>query len=97
MKLFVVAIFVACLAVTFGEKIRFDNYRVYSLNVTNENQLKELHELENSSDGTTFLVSPSSVGQNAELLVPPHKFADIAELFKAHDIENHLKIRNLQE
>lgn len=97
MKSFVVAIFIACFVVAFGEKVRFDNYRVYSVNVTNEKQLKALHELEESSDGTTFLESPTSVGQAAELLVPPHKFADIAELFDAYDIKNHIKTRNLQE
>lgn len=96
MKSFAVAIFIACFAVAFGEKVRFDNYRVYSLNVTNEKQLKALHELEDSTDGTTFLESPTGVGQVAELLVPPHKFADVAELFEANDIKNHIKTRNLQ-
>lgn len=97
MKSFVLAIFIGCFAVhTFGEKVRFDNYRVYSVNVDNEKQLKVLNELEAYPDGISFLESPTGVGRIAELLVPPHKFAEIAELFKTYAIKNHIKTSNLQ-
>lgn len=97
MKLFVVAIVVACFVGAFGEKARFDNYRVYSVNVENEEQLKILNDLEAYPDGTMFLESPTGVGQIADLMVPPHKFADIAELFEAYEIKNRIKTANLQE
>lgn len=98
MKSFVVAIVIACFAVTFGEeRVRYDNFRIYSLNVTNEMQLKALQELEDPFERTKFLEPPTSVGQVADLLVPPHKIADVAEFFAAHNIENHIKTENLQE
>lgn len=97
MKLFVVAVFIACFTAALGEKARYDNYRVYSVNVENEEQLKVLNELEAYPDGTRFLESPTGVSQIAELVVPPHKFADIAELFEAYEIKNRIKTENLQE
>lgn len=98
MKSFVVAISIACfVVVAFSEKLRYDNYRIYSLNVANEEQLKVLNELEAYPDGIVFLESPTGVGQIAELLVSPHKFADIAELFETYEIENRIKTSNFQK
>lgn len=97
MKSFVVAIFVACFVVALGEKARFDNYRVYSVNIENEEQLKIFQELEAHPDGILFLESPTSVGQIVDLVVAPHKFADIDELFKEYEIKNRIKTSNLQE
>lgn len=96
MKSFVVAILFACFVGAFGEKVRFDNYRVYSLNVTNDEQLKVLRDFEGNTDGTTFLESPTAVGHTAELLVPPQKFDDITKLFESNGIKNEIKTRNLQ-
>lgn len=97
MKAFVVLIFVACFVLAFGEKARFDNYRVYSVNVENEAQLKVLNDLEAYPDGTLFLESPTGVKQIADILVPPHKYADISELFETHEIKNRIKTPNLQK
>lgn len=80
-----------------ADKARYDNYRVYSVSVENEEQLQVLGELEMRPDGTSFLESPIGLNQIADLIVPPHKFADITELFKTYDIKNWLKTKNLQE
>lgn len=97
MRSFALGIFVACFVVAFGEKARFDNYRVYSINVENDEQLTVLRELEAYPDGTLFLESPTNVNQIADLVVPPHKYADIAELFETHEIKNRIKTPNLQK
>lgn len=97
MKSFVVAIFVTCFVVASGEKARYDNYRVYSLEVVNEEQLRVLRELEMYPDGTSFLESPTGLDQIVDLTVPPHKFADITELLETYDIMNWIKTKNLQE
>lgn len=97
MKIFVLAIFVACFMVASAEKARYDNYRVYSIHIENEDQLKELQELEIHPDGISFLESPVGVDQSIDLTVPPHKFAEIAELFEANKIKNWIKTKNLQE
>lgn len=97
MKTFVLAIFVACFMVACAEKARYDNYRVYSVYIENDEQLKVLRELEIHPDGILFLQSPSGVDQIIDLTVPPHKFAEIAELFEAYKIKNWIKTKNLQE
>lgn len=97
MKLFTLAIVVACFVASFGEKARFDNYRVYSVEVENVQQLKVLREFDSGLDGITFLIAPTGIHQTAEMVVPPHKFADMSELFEAYEMKNQIKIDNLQK
>jgi len=47
---------IAFVALVAAEKTRFDNYRVYSINIENEVQLKALQELENSDDSVKDLL-----------------------------------------
>lgn len=80
----------------FGEKARFDNYRVYSIKIQNENQLEVLQALENSQDGISYIEAPITVKRKAEMIVPPHKFADISDFFGKFEIEHEIKIDDLQ-
>lgn len=80
-----------------ADKARFDNYRVYSIEIKNEQQLKVLQQLENHQDGLLFLIPPMTVPMRVEILVPPHKFADISELCENHGIKNEIPIDNLQK
>lgn len=96
MALFELAIFFACFSLSFGEKARFDNYRVYSIKIKDERQLEMLQALENSQDGIVYIEPPISILRPAEIMVPPHKFADISEFFSKFTIENDIKIDNLQ-
>lgn len=97
MKLIVSVIFIASFVVALGERARFDNYRVYSIYIENEGQLQALHDLEMFPDGTSFIESPNAIHQTAELVVPPHKFADISEFLNDYEFKNHIKTKNLQE
>lgn len=83
-------------ALTLGEKARFDNYRVYSIEVENDEQLQVLNELENQQDGLLFLAPPTAKQTFVELIVPPHKFADISELCEKYHMKSDKKIDNLQ-
>jgi len=78
------------------EKARFDNYRVYTFNVVTVEQLKELKKLDGNSDGFEFW-KLADVGKEADLMVPPHKFADFEELAQSLKLSYYLKIRNVQE
>lgn len=80
-----------------AEKARFDNYRVYSIEITTAEQLKVLQQLENHQDGLLFLIPPMAVPMRVEVLVPPHKFADISESCEEHGLKNEIKIENLQK
>lgn len=80
-----------------AEKARFDNYRIYSIEIANEDQLKVLQQLENHQDGLLFLIPPLAVPMRVEILVPPHKFADISSLCEEHGITNEIQIEDLQK
>lgn len=97
MKLFTLAIVFACFVAIYGEKARFDNYRVYSVEVENIQQLNVLREFDTGRDGITFLIAPTGIQQTAEIVVPPHKFADMSELFETYEMKNQIKIDNLQK
>lgn len=97
MKSFVFAILLACVAVAVAEKARFDNYRVYSIVIENEDQLNVLQELERHQDGLQFLEAPISTKRNAEIIVPPHKLADIVDYFERNDLKHSIKYENLQK
>lgn len=97
MKLLILALFFACLTAISGERARYDNYRVYSVRIENEQQLKVLKDLDNNRDGWSFMTSPMSISQSVDILIPPHKFASISDLFETHNLENAIKINNLQE
>lgn len=86
---------VAVLSVS-AEKVRFDNYRVISVNVGDERQLQFLEKLEASSDSVQF-IKPAILQRNAEIVVAPHKMADIDELFEMNGIKSEVKTRNLQQ
>lgn len=93
---FKIIVFVASFVLISGEKARFDNYRVYSVHIQNEKQLEELQMLENSQDGVSYIEAPISIKNPAEILVPPHKIADISGFFEKFCIEHEIKIQNLQ-
>lgn len=96
MKLVVFAAMLVCAAATQSEKARFDNYRVYSVNIENDEQLEILQELENHQDSLSFLKAPISTQRNAEIIVPPQKLADVMKFFEANQLNSSIKYENLQ-
>lgn len=96
MKSIILGLALLCSFAAAIERARFDNYRVYSFNVETVEQLKELKKLDGNSDGFDFW-KLADVGKEADLMVPPHKYADFEELMAALKISYHLKIRNVQE
>ncbi|XP_065072617.1 zinc carboxypeptidase-like [Ochlerotatus camptorhynchus] len=82
---------------TFGDKVRFDNYRLYEVSVKNEEQLKVLQYLEQFPDGYSFWESPVQTNMNLRMVVPPHKFGDFEEMMERFDMESSLKVNNVQE
>lgn len=79
------------------DKARFDNYRVYSIAIETDKQLKLLQDFEsNNNNELIFIEVPTTVGINAEILVPPHKFADISDLFEIYGLKAAVKVNNLQ-
>lgn len=96
MKSIVFVILLVSVVLAVGEKARFDNYRVYSIEVENDEQLQVLKELENQQHGLLFFTPPTITNTSVELVVPPHKFADLSELCENFQMKSEKKIDNLQ-
>lgn len=96
MKFIAYIIVLVSFKVIIADKARFDNYRVYSIEVENDEQLEVLQELENYQDGIIFLTPPTVIQTRIEIVVPPHKFADISELCEKHQMKFEIKVENLQ-
>lgn len=92
--LLAIAVLVLCSSVSLGEKSRFDNYRVYTLKVTTEEQLTALQDIEESGK-YEFWTSPTAK-KDVDIMVPPHKFSEFSDLVDYLDIEFALKIENVQ-
>lgn len=96
MRWFILVVICVKISVIFCEKARFDNYRVYSIKIENEKQLKVLQELESNPDGFIFTEAPIAVKYSAEIVVPPHKIADINEFLEEFEFESDIKNHDLQ-
>lgn len=79
-----------------AQRIRFDNYRVISAKVETEQQREFLEQLEATSDSLQF-IHPAIKNQYAEIVVAPHKIADLDELFELNGIKSEVKTTNLQK
>lgn len=76
--------------------ITFDNYRVFSVNVSNEDQLKVLRNLEESLD-YDFWKSPSKIGNPATVMVPPRKANAFAKTLELFQLDATIMIDNVQK
>lgn len=94
LKIIFAVVFSASLATC--SKIRYDNYRLYSLRVETMEQLNALRELESFPDGIAFL-NGLFQWKCAEVVVPPHKFTDMNELLDEYHIDYIIRTKNLQK
>jgi murein tripeptide amidase MpaA len=94
-------IFVLCFALTVltvsAEKVKYDNYRVYSLAVENEQQLAIMKEIENNPDGYRFWEFPTAVGHNVDIVVPPHKIVEFQDMVLDNQMKSKLMVPDLQK
>ncbi|XP_049537316.1 zinc carboxypeptidase-like isoform X2 [Anopheles darlingi] len=80
-----------------AEPVRFDNYRLYEVSITNQRQLDALQMLEQYPDGYIFWESPVQTNMKINLVVPPHKIAQFDELQTLLGIESRMKTANVQQ
>jgi carboxypeptidase A len=88
-----------CLAFLFlsagAEKARFDNYRLYSVQIENQDQYEAMKYLEEHSDSYDFF-EPAILNGEAEILVPPHMYAHFDEISQNLNMKTKLTINNYQ-
>lgn len=89
---FLACFFLAC----YGERARYDNYRVYKVKVNDAAALEAFQQLEEFSDGITFLDEPT-LHQPFHILCSPHKVAHITDLFEKLLVENEQQHANFQQ
>ncbi|XP_053692246.1 zinc carboxypeptidase A 1-like [Sabethes cyaneus] len=82
----------SCLA----EQLRFDNHKVYSIKVRNEEQLFTLKELEAVPQMYTFLDVPVAVNSTIQLVVPPVLQQQFNQLTARLKLDHNLDCSNLQ-
>lgn len=88
---------VTLFTVVLTEPRRFDNYKVYEVNVLNKDHVNILRTLErNTTDDYDFWNSPI-VGRNTDIMVPAEKAADFERMIKNFNMEIGVKVSNLQE
>jgi len=89
--------FVLLLAAScFAAKARYDNYKLYSMQLQNEEQAKAVAELEQNTDSYDFWSGPSMV-RDVDVMVPPHKFAEFEDFLTRFKIDFHIKVENIQK
>lgn len=80
----------------FAAKARYDNYKLYSMQLQNEGQAKAVVELEQNTDAYDFW-SGASLVRDVDVMVPPHKLAEFEDFLTRFDIQFHIKVENIQK
>lgn len=76
---------------------RFDNYKVYEINVQNEDHVNVLRSLEEDAwDRYDFWNSPI-IGRTTDIMVSPEKAKVFESMIKSLNMDLTVKISNLQE
>lgn len=97
MKLLQLILSVVLFTAILAEPKRFDNYKVYEVEVLNKEQVNILRSLErNTTDGYEFWNSPI-IGRRTDIMVPPEKIDDFEQMIKHFNMDLAVKVFNLQE
>lgn len=99
--LFALVAFCSSVAVTATleeQPSRFDNYKVYRLNVETEQQLNLLREIDNSETATgyEFWQRPNYLGRTADIMVAPHQMGEFVKIMNDAGIEATELVSNVQ-
>lgn len=78
-----------------AEKDRFDNYRLYTVQIDTLEQLHVIHNLEANSDGYLLWNHPV-LGDSVDIMLAPHKLTEFSELTRFHEFQARLKMKNVQ-
>lgn len=91
----IVVIFSICIGI-YSEKVNYENYRIYSVHLKNEKQVKMLQAVENSNNDFIFLTS-SSTQIPTDIIVPPHKLSAMNAILNGYGWDFEIKTDNLQK
>lgn len=95
MKLILLALASVAVLLVSAEQARFDNYQILSVKIENDQQRELIESLEASFDSVQVIADLRN--GFIEMVVAPHKIADVNEIFAKNDIKSEVKHMNLQE
>lgn len=73
--------------------VSFQNFQVFSVNVTNEHQLEGLGHLEESAlEGIEFWKSASGIGRRADIMVSPHQLATFENVLQNLELQSQVMV-----
>ncbi|XP_055711145.1 zinc carboxypeptidase-like [Phlebotomus papatasi] len=90
-------VIVLVLALVKAEPFKFDNYRVYTVKVENDDQLLALKDLQTGPHHYEFIDEPMRSGQEVDLIVPPSYQDDFESLVTGKEMKVEMIIPNLQK
>ena len=80
----------------FAEKVRYDNFKVFSVNIEQESHLHVLQELQNEQ-GVDFWEPPVKVNTKVNVAIPPQQLENFQEIVSGANIQSKLLMENLQD
>lgn len=89
-------VLISTLILVRTENINFDNYRVISVKIGNEQDRDVLEKLGSFSDLVHFSPTPSIVGELIDLIAPQDMFDDIQQVLDANEIQYKENEKNIQ-
>lgn len=96
-KMKVLLLVVLFAAAVFGERIRYDNYKLVQVQVETEEQLSVLKMLEDTNQELNFWIFPSMVGQKVDIMVSPVVEIDFEQTLEKYNFKSHVMIPNIQD
>lgn len=67
-------------------KARYDNYRLYRVQLKTDDQVKLFQEIEANSDSYSFIGHARKPNQNLSILVAAHKIAELTDIMNNNKI-----------
>lgn len=89
-------VLISTLILVRTENINFDNCRVISVKIGNEQDRDVLEKLGSFSDLVHFSPTPSIVGELIDLIAPQDMFDDIQQVLDANEIQYKENEKNIQ-
>lgn len=92
-------VFAIILLVTavWSRQLTYHDFKVFTVNVENEEQLNVLKNLEHDDGGYSYSYWKDPIlGRDADIVVPPNKLSDFGALVSALNLNSTLKIANIQ-
>lgn len=88
-------LFIPLITGLMEEKERFDNHRLYGVQIETLDQLQLFLQLEENSDGFLLWNYPA-LGDLLDIMVAPHKLSEFNDMTQFHNLKTNLKIKNVQ-